>query len=120
MEEIIRRCDGLSLSAKEGTRVTLTRTASISEHVLAAKFLTKRSLNMEAMVRTFHSLWQTQESFQLINVGNNTMLFEFGSDVDAEKVLQGEPWTFDSHLVIFQCFDGRRKIKELEFKFCAF
>lgn len=48
------------------------------------------------------------------------MLFEFGSDVDAEKVLQGEPWTFDCHLVIFQRFDGRRTIKELEFKFCAF
>lgn len=57
MEEIIRRCDGLSLSAKEGTRVTLTRTASVSEHALAAKFLMKRSLNMEAVARGFRSLW---------------------------------------------------------------
>ena len=90
MDEIIRRCDGLSLSAKEGSRVKLSSEVAALEHVLAAKFLTKRSLNMDAVARTFRPLWRTKESFQLTSVGNNTMLFEFGSDIDAEKVLQGE------------------------------
>ena len=120
MDEIIRRCDGLSLSAKEGSRVKLSGEVAALEHVLAAKFLTKRSLNMDAVARTFRPLWRTKESFQLTSVGNNTMLFEFGSDINAEKVLQGEPWTFDRHLVIFQRFEGKWPIKELEFKFCVF
>lgn len=77
MEEIIRRCDGLSLNTKEGSKVLLPRKLSTSEHVLAAKFFTKRKLNMDAVARTF----------QLFNVGNNIMLFEFESKVDAEKVL---------------------------------
>ena len=71
MDEIIRKCDGLSLSAKEDKRVLLTRKVSTSEHVLAAKFFTKRSLNMDAMARTF----------QLTNAGNNIMLFVFESEV---------------------------------------
>lgn len=77
MEEIIRRCDGLSLNTKEGSKVLLPRKLSTSEHVLAAKFFTKRNLNMDAVARTF----------QLFNIGNNIMLFEFESKVDAEKVL---------------------------------
>ena len=53
MEEIIKRCDGLSLSAKEGSKVLLPRKMSTSEHVLAAKFFNKRNLNMDAVARTF-------------------------------------------------------------------
>lgn len=77
MEEIIRRCDGLSLNTNEGSKVLLPRKLSTSEHVLAVKFFTKRNLNMDAVARTF----------QLFNIGNNIMLFEFESKVDAEKVL---------------------------------
>lgn len=89
MDEIIRKCDGLSLSAKEDKKVLLTRKASASEHVLAAKFFTKRSLNMDAVARTFRPLWHTKESFQLTNAGNNIMLFVFESEVDAKKVHRG-------------------------------
>lgn len=49
MEEIIRKCDGLSLSAKEGSKVLLPGKLSTSEHVLAAKFFTKRNLNKDAV-----------------------------------------------------------------------
>ena len=87
MEEIIKRCDGLSLSAKEGSKVLLPRKMSTSEHVLAAKFFTKRNLNMDAVAQTFRPLWHTRECFQLVNLGNNIMLFEFESEVDVEKVL---------------------------------
>ena len=34
-------------------------------------------------------------------LGNNIMLFEFEVEVDAEKVLQGEPWAYGKHLVVF-------------------
>ena len=53
MEEITRKCDVLSLSAKEGERVVLPKKLTKAKHVLVAKFLTKRALNVEAMAYTF-------------------------------------------------------------------
>lgn len=120
MEELTHRCDRLSLSAKEGEKVILTKSHASTNHVLAAKFFTKRTLNMEAVVRTFRPLWRTKESFVATNMGNNVMLFTFGLEVDAEKVLLGQPWSYDRHLVILQRFDGSKPISELEFKFCTF
>ena len=101
MEEIIRKCDVLSLSTKEGSKALLPRKMSTSEYVLAVKFFTKRNLNMYVMARTFRPLWRTRECFQLVNLGNIIMLFEFEAKFDAEKVLQGEPWVYGKHLVVF-------------------
>ena len=120
MEEITRKCDGLSLSAKEGERVVLPKNLTKAKHVLIAKFLTKRVLNVEAVAHMFRPLWRTKESFCVSNAGNNILLFEFELEVDAEKVLQGEPWSFDRHLVILQRFNGNKATKELEFRVCAF
>lgn len=120
MEDLTRRCDRLSLFAKEGEKVILTKSHASTNHVLVAKFFTKRSLNMEAIVRTFRLLWDTKESFEVTNMGNNVMLFTFGLEVDAEKVLLGEPWSYDRHLVILQRFDESKPISELEFKYCSF
>ena len=120
MEELTRKCDGLTLSEKEGERVVLPKKLTKAENVLAAKFLTKRALNVEAVARTFHQLWRTKESFYMSNARNNVLLFEFDLDIDAKKVLQGEPWSFDRHLVILQRFNGSKAIKDLEFRVCAF
>lgn len=120
MEEITRKCDGLSLSVKEGEMVVLPKKLTKAKHVLVAKFLTKRALNVEAVAYTFRPLWRTKGSFCVSNAGNNILLFEFELEVDAEKVLQGEPWSFDRHLVILQWFNGSKAIKELEFRVYAF
>lgn len=61
MDEIIQKCDGLSLLTKEDKRVFLTRKLWALEHVLAAKLFTKRSLSMDVVARTFHPLWRTKE-----------------------------------------------------------
>lgn len=120
MEDLTRRCDRLSLSTREGEKVILSKKQVTSNHVLTAKFFTKRSLNMEVMVRTFHPLWRTKESFEVTNMGNNVLLFAFDLEVDAEQVLLGELWSYDRHRVILQQFDGSKYILELEFRYCSF
>ena len=52
--------------------------------------------------------------------GNNILLLAFEMDVDAEKVLQGAPWAFDRHLVIFQRYNGVVPIQDLCFDETAF
>lgn len=75
---------------------------------------------MEAVARTFQPLWRTKESFHITNAGNNILLFAFDLEVDLEKVLLGEPWSFDRHLVVLQRFDESKPLKELEFKSGSF
>lgn len=48
-------------------------------------------------------------------MGNNTLLFTFDLEVDVEKVLLGEPWSYDRHLVVIQRSEGNKPIKEVEF-----
>ena len=71
-----------------------------------AKFFTRQSLNIEAVARTFHPIWRTRSKFKVSDAGNNVLLIAFDLEVDAEKVLQCEPWAFDRHLVALQRYDG--------------
>ena len=52
--------------------------------------------------------------------GENILLFAFELKVDAERVIQGEPWAFDRHLVVFEKFDSYAPIHTLGFKSTAF
>nr|XP_023870320.1 uncharacterized protein LOC111982935 [Quercus suber] len=41
-------------------------------------------------------------------------------EVDAEKVLQGQPWAFDKHLVAVQRYEGAEPVQHLVFKSATF
>ena len=77
-----------------------------TEIVLAVKFFTQQSLNIEAVARTFHPIWRTRGKFKVSDARNNVLLIAFDLEVDAEKVLQGDSWAFDRHLVPLQRYDG--------------
>lgn len=47
----------LSLNDREGGKLAVKKDRAIQEFTLVAKFLTKRVLNMKAIVRTFSPLW---------------------------------------------------------------
>ena len=40
------------------------------------------------------------------------MVFVFTDASNAEKVLMGEPWTFDKHLVTMKRIEKRRDVRE--------
>uniref|UniRef100_A0A7N2L446 DUF4283 domain-containing protein n=1 Tax=Quercus lobata TaxID=97700 RepID=A0A7N2L446_QUELO len=47
-------------------------------------------------------------------------IFCFEVESDLEKVFVGEPWSYDRHLVVFQRYDGKTPMKELDFAKCLF
>lgn len=49
-----------------------------------------------------------------------TVLFEFEQEVDMEKVLLGEPWSFDRHLVVLERYVGSASVQNLKFKTTSF
>uniref|UniRef100_A0A2N9FNY2 DUF4283 domain-containing protein n=1 Tax=Fagus sylvatica TaxID=28930 RepID=A0A2N9FNY2_FAGSY len=91
-----------SLSDKECLNVDLADTSQQPEHILAAKFLTSRVLNMDAVARTFKPLWKTKQSFMVQDLGGNKVAFVFKDAMDLERVLVNEHWTYDKFLVVFQ------------------
>lgn len=52
--------------------------------------------------------------------GNKVLLIAFDLEVDAKKVLQGEPWAFDRHLVALQKYNGSTLTHDLIFSTTSF
>ena len=90
------------------------------EFVLAGEFFTRRTLNVEAVAKTFRPLWRTKGGFNVTIGGENILLFAFELEVDVERVIQGEPWAFDRHLAVFERVDSYTSIQTLGFKKTAF
>ena len=101
-------------------RLIYRETGKTTSFVLAVKFFTCRSLNLEAVAKMFRPLWHTRDNFEVNDVGNNKLLFAFQSEEDVEKVLMGEPWPFDRHLVVFQRYTTSTPIEELSFDKVSF
>lgn len=109
-----------SLSESEGNKFAVQEELGLGDFLLAAKFHTRRALNMEAIAKTFKLLWRTKKGFEIRDMGNHMMLFVFSDAADIDRVLQGEPWTFDKHLVALKKMEKSNAIKELDFSKTSF
>ena len=68
MEDFYRSWGKLSLSDKENTGFILPNIPKRNEFIIAAKFLTTRALNMDAMGRTFKQVWRCSDGFNIRNL----------------------------------------------------
>lgn len=103
-----------------GKKHDLSKEKKTAEYVLAAKFFTRRLINVEAVARTFCPLWHMKRNCEVSMVGDNVVLIVFEWEVDAEKVIQGEPWVFNRHLVVLQRYNGTTPINKLSFDSSTF
>ncbi|KAK9984667.1 hypothetical protein SO802_034192 [Lithocarpus litseifolius] len=115
MDTITKCWENLSLNDREGGEFQFDETTKLSNCTIAAKFLTKRMLNTEAVIRTFNPIWRSKNGFKVRNVGNHILLFVFDNEKEVEKIFYGEPWSFDKHLVLIQRYDHTIPVKELVF-----
>ena len=89
-----------SLTEDEERGADVPRQKAVTIHRLAGHFLTKRVLNVDAVARTFKPLWKPSGELKIRDVGEHTLLFEFEDNLDLERVLEYEPWSYDKSLVI--------------------
>ena len=77
MKDLANNWKKLSLLEKEGDEIDLSGNRKTTSFVLVAKFFTRHSLNLEAVAKTFRSLWRTRDNFEVCDAGNNKLLFAF-------------------------------------------
>ena len=120
MDEITSLWDYLSLTSKEVDRVDLSGTHGLLGGLLAAKFLTKRVLNIEAVMRTLKPLWRAVCGFKGRDMGRNEFMFIFNDALDMERVLANEPWSFDKSLILLKRIEDDKSFSKLRFDSCYF
>ncbi|MBA0786569.1 hypothetical protein Gotri_026561 [Gossypium trilobum] len=68
---------------------------------LICSIWTKNSYNHDSFKAQMKSIWKTKEKFEIQLVGQNLFLITFESEDDLETVMEGQPWLFRKHLIIF-------------------
>jgi hypothetical protein len=120
MESLEGLWEKFSLSEHECQKVDLASTTTQPKSFLAAKFLTRRVLNVESVARTFKPLWRTDQGFSIRDMNDNKLVFVFEDEADRERVMLGEPWAYDKSLVVFQRIEDEEAIEEVTFTETSF
>ena len=120
MESIEEKWKKLSLSDAEEIGVSCPKEDLPKKFILAAKFLTKRVINVESVARTFRPLWRSEKDVQLKDMGDHKIFFIFDDECDLNRVIEHEPWTYDKYLVIFERVVENIPISALSFRFSSF
>ena len=77
-------------------------------------------LNIEAKARTFKLLWHTKKGFEARDMGDHCVLFVFSEQSDVDRVLAGEPWSFDKNLVALKRMRRQSEMKGLVYDSACF
>lgn len=105
MDDLTTNWNHLTLTDKEGPGCSLDEELRSPEFVIAIKLLTKRTLNIDAIAKTFTPIWHSRNGFRVHNLGDQKVLFVFDNKVELDKVIRSEPWTFDKHLIVMERYD---------------
>uniref|UniRef100_A0A2N9J2I4 DUF4283 domain-containing protein n=1 Tax=Fagus sylvatica TaxID=28930 RepID=A0A2N9J2I4_FAGSY len=115
METIEELWQRFSLTAKEEVEYDLEEYDKEPGFLLAAKFITHRVLNVEAVARTFKPLWRAEKGFSVKDMGENTLLFTFEEEADLLRVLSTEAWSYDKYIILFQRVDDDEDVASMTF-----
>ena len=100
MDDLAQNWSHLTLYEREGPGCCLIEEDSSSDFCIAAKFLTKRALNVNVIARTFTPLWRACNGFKIQNLGDHKMIFTFDNKADVDRILLSKALSFDKHLVV--------------------
>ena len=99
-DDLAQSWNRLTLFSREGLGCCLLDDEKVKSFSIAANFLTIRAINMEIIAKIFTPLWRARNGFKIQSFGDHKILFTFDNKEDVDRILEGEPWSFDKHLVV--------------------
>jgi hypothetical protein len=123
--ELTRQWGKLTLREDENPGIVIkTQTFSLliqwGRSCMVGKLLSERSINKEIIKTPMVRAWQPTGSVFFKTLGSNLFLIDLENLWDKDRILEGQPWTFDGDLLSLLDFDGLTLIEDLEFEKAAF
>ena len=116
MDDLAQSWNRLTLSDREGPSCCLLDDEKAENFSIAAKFLTRRAINMEIIAKTFTPLWRARNGFKIQSFGDHKILFTFDNKEDVDRILEGKPWSFDKHLVVMSRYENESSLEDIQFE----
>uniref|UniRef100_A0A803KWR0 DUF4283 domain-containing protein n=1 Tax=Chenopodium quinoa TaxID=63459 RepID=A0A803KWR0_CHEQI len=83
--------------------------------VLVGKLWTVKTFNVEAMKRTLLGIWRLDDNVAIKMVDTNLFVFQFFSEPDKNRIIEGSLWFFDGKLLVLKDIQGGEQPSEVVF-----
>ncbi|KAG8490240.1 hypothetical protein CXB51_015783 [Gossypium anomalum] len=77
------------------------------EHCFVGSFLKSSMINSPSMKVTLVNVWHPIGGISISDLNEGRYLFRLYHKVDVDRIEAGGPWTFNSHLLVMHCLQGR-------------
>ncbi|MBA0873963.1 hypothetical protein Goshw_009855 [Gossypium schwendimanii] len=82
---------------------------------LVGRVFTDRIMNFPSLKNTLANLWYPLRGVSIMDIEYKHILFQFYSEIDLKRVMDGMPWFFNQHLIVFhRLIKGKGDETELE------
>lgn len=100
----------LTLTEVEGEEVQVNEQRIVEEAKrgklrVVGKLTVERTVSKEVIKSTMAKAWKTSKPFTLVDIKPKLFVISFETTANRQKIINGRPWLFDSHLLALKPFD---------------
>ncbi|KAL9448069.1 hypothetical protein AB3S75_015523 [Citrus x aurantiifolia] len=125
MEELIRKCQEISLSGERRGSVSLKNKMKVAgkkivDGCLVGKVIVNIEVKIVGLKADLQQVWRTIREVQIEEMGDNIFIFRFGTEADKRNILAGGPWHFDRALIALVEPSGIGEVTKQSFTHVSF
>ncbi|KAL4597822.1 hypothetical protein ACB092_11G016600 [Castanea dentata] len=103
--EVIHSLEKMELTLDEEEVIAISEEGRKEEidscaQSLIGKFLTCKSFNRKVAQSTLRRAWGLGDGVQIVEVGSNLFQFKFKSKFELDRVVKGDPWSFNNQVLM--------------------
>lgn len=108
--EVEKACNRLNILEEEDQEFEYEKEAliqnpyegEVTKYCMVGAFLTDNRIPFEVMSDTLSNLWKPGKGVCIKKISNNRFSFQFFHEIDFKRIVEGGPWTFKNHLLVWR------------------